>query len=163
MVQNGYETPNDPQRVLVQSHNLTAQHEAETVGTVRAGHLVEETANGVQPLSVDGERPDRLLIALDLPGRGYQHGDAFPVGETIEYAELAGGQVRGLLAVGENVSLTDDLTSAGDGTVRAANTGSTSGEGVAFQVPADEPVNKSYGVDNTGAADAALLNMEVTH
>lgn len=161
MTQNGYETQNDPQRVIVNAHHLKAQHEAETVGTVRAGHLVEETANGVQPLSVDGARPGRILIALDLPGRGYQHGDAFPAGETIEYAEVTGGAVRGLLATGNNVSLTDDLTSAGDGTVRAM-TGDGSDTAV-FQVPGDEPVNKSYGIDTTGASDAQLVHMEVTH
>lgn len=163
MVTSGYETDNDPGRVLVQSHHLTAQHEAPAVGTVQAGMLVEETANGIQPHSTAGVRPERVLIALDLPGRGYAHGDTFPEGETVEYAELAGGQVRGLLATGQTVALTDNLTSAGDGTVRLANAGTTTGEEVAFQVPADEPVNKSYAVDSTGATEPALVYMEVTH
>lgn len=160
-MKNGYETENDIGRVPVNAQHLGAQHEAPTVGTVRAGHLVEETANGVQPLSLDGARPERVLIALDLPGRGYQHGDAFPEGETIEYAELTGGTVRGLLAVGNSVALTDSLTPAGDGTVRAM-TGDGSDEAVA-SVPAQEPVNKSRAVDTTGADDAALVYMEVSH
>ena len=161
MTTNGYETENDIGRVPVNGQHLSAQYESETVGTVRAGHLVEETANGVQPLSLDGVRPNKVFIALDLPGRGYSHGDAFPEGETIEYAELAGGTVRGLLATGSSVALTDELTPAGDGTVRAM-TGDGSDEAVA-QVPAQEPANKSRAVDNTGGSEAVQVYMEASN
>lgn len=167
-MKNGYSTASDYNGVVVSGRHLMTQHEAPTVGTVQAGMVLEETPNGVQPHSTDGVRPDRLLVATAQ--RGYVHGDAYPEGETIRYMELAGGKVQGLLAAGESVSLSDGLVSAGDGTLRLYDETATAEGGdadtagdAAFYVPNDEPINKSYAVDNSGGTEAVGVFAEATN
>ena len=163
MVTNGYSTENDTSQVVVNGRHLMEQHEAPADGVVRAGHLVEETANGVAPHSTDGERPSRLLIAIDDRTQGMVHGDEYADGDRVKYMELAGGKVQTLLAAGENAALTDGLVSAGDGTVRVYDETTGTGEDAdtqgdqALHVPGEEPANKSRAVDNTAGTEAVSV------
>lgn len=145
--------------------NLSTEEGATGNGSVNAGHLLETNGDGdFIPHGTDGGDVNRLLIAKDMRGRGYEVLDNYPSAEWIEAVvpnagvgvtlELAAGSD---LATAANATITegDLLVSAGDGTVRLYDAANDDENAV---VAAAEEAN-----DNSGAAagETARLDAEV--
>lgn len=125
------------------SRELFNQFEKVAAKDIRVGYLVERTtdSNGraaVQPHSTAGARPPHRLFAVRYPGMGmeaagaqqYQHqfgpGDTYSAADDniVRFISCNKGVVLNLpLADGVSAGYGDLLTSNGDGTVRALNTG----------------------------------------
>ena len=154
----------DSNQVIRYGRREMIQHEAPAAADVRAGHLVEEVAGGVQPLSTDYERrPDRLLVASDARGRGKELGDIYSGadGERTQYHACSNGGVHLLLAPGESVGEQDELVPNGDGTVRAPDR-----DGTAPDDPDDASVAyvaDDESVDNSGGTKGVPVAVDVVN
>lgn len=158
----------DLPKVVAYGRDKLAQHEAPAAADLKAGHLVEEVAGGVQAHSTDGGVMDRVLVALDARGRGKDVGDTYstdPDGtvdnENVPYANCnAGVGLTMLLAAGESV---DDsgaptrLVSAGDGTLRAIDQDGTAPDDSDAAVVAVAAET----LDNSGGSSAVAVAVEV--
>ena len=148
------------------ARNNTTQHEAPAAADVRAGHLIEEVADGVQPHATDGGVLDRVLFAIDARGRGMEVGDTYstdPDGtvdnESVKYIVAnAGVELTVLLGAGVAVTEGDRLVSAGDGTLRLYEADGTAPDDVVDDVVAIA----SEDLDNAAGTEAVAVDVEVT-
>ena len=131
------------------------QHEAEADGAIDVGMLLERTATGVAPHSTDGGELDQALVAINDRDRGMKVGDSYASGDNVKYISAnAGVGLHLVLAAGADLAtagqatITEDerLVSAGDGTVRAFDTGTSPDADGATVARAEEAR------DNSGAA-----------
>lgn len=144
------------------ARNNTTQHEAPAAADVRAGHLVEEVADGVQPHGTAGGTVQNVLVAIDARGRGFEVGDTYttdPDGtvgnENVPYINAnAGVELTVLLAAGENVAEGDLLASDGAGGFRAYDSANDADDAVVAKA--------SEALDNSGGAEAVAVDVEVT-
>ncbi len=128
--------------------------------TVTPGHLLERTASGWQEHSVDGDVVDRVVVAKDMRGRGFEVDptETYPDGEFITLVKPgAGVGLTMLLDTGE------DLSGAyPDGEVRLVS----SGNGTLRQFSGDDPDDVvaviEEGADATGLSDPLPVDVEVT-
>lgn len=153
----------DTNNVVRYSWENLSQEEGQTDGTVAAGHLLEDGANGFAPHGTDAGVLDRVMFAKDMRGRGYEAGDEYPGGEWISSVIAnAGVGITAILAAGTdlataanaNITEGDRLVSAGDGSLRKFD---ADGDAAVVAVAEED-------VDNSGAAagETALLEIEVT-
>lgn len=96
------------------------REEAVAAGTVTPGHLLEETSAGTfQVHSTEGGRAPLMFAEVDaLQGRTLTD-DYSALDLVSANVELGGNEIQAFLKAGENVSIGDDLLSAGDGTLIA--------------------------------------------
>jgi hypothetical protein len=133
------------------------QHEDRAAEAVRAGYLVEVAGGEVSHQSADGEKPSRFLVATDNRDVGMELGDEYVEGDdACQYLACSGGGVHLYLAGGESVASGDALLSAGDGTVRAADTGG--------ETPDDPAAAVAFAAEALDADDEpAAISTEVAH
>jgi len=161
-------TVNLDNRVRLGGSEEFKDFDAVAEATITPGMLVEVTdidADGtlhVQPHSTDGGAPALPLFADIVPYSGDQSGSTVPVEDDYasgDYVHVLGvprfGRVNAILAAGADVTTAsdtnagvyDELTSAGDGTLRTTGSG-----GTGFAVVRDA-------VDNSGAAAGATARL----
>lgn len=104
------------------------REEALAAEAISPGHLIEENSDGeYKKHDSSGGAAMRLVAEIDaLQGNTLE--DDYAADDLVSAnVELPGNEVQMFLAAGENVSIGDDLESAGDGTLQAY----TSGEKIA--------------------------------
>lgn len=94
------------------------REEALAAGTITPGHLIEEDSSGeFQVHSTEGGYAARLFAEVDAL-QGNTLDDDYSADDLVSAnVELPGNEVQAFLAAGENVSIGDELISAGDGTL----------------------------------------------
>lgn len=144
--------------------NLSQEEASTDGGNVVAGHLLEETADGVQPHSSDGGAVNRPLFAKDMRGRGFEVGDTYPDGEFISTIIPNGGVgLTGILAAGADLATAANATVDGDTGTRLVS----AGDGTLRAFDADDPDDvvaiAEESKDNSGAAagETVFLDIEV--
>lgn len=101
------------------------QHEAEALGAITPGMLIERAEGGVQAHSGDGEGGN-LHFALEYGLTGRDIDDAYETGDNVLFKTFVpGGGVFALLLDGETVTDGDYLISNGDGKLAAQDASST--------------------------------------
>lgn len=151
-----------PSTQVIRNHRFFSGATREGVANspIRAGHLAERVAGGLDPQSTDAAVLDTIVVATDARGRGYEAGDEYEADETTPYAICSEGDLLTLfLAAGESVTGgegTDrtQLVPDGNGGVRAYD--SANDDAGAIIALADETI------DNSGGGSAVLCNAEVT-
>lgn len=154
----------DSNRVVRYGWEQLTQEEGTLSEALSAGDLVEAGgSDDFQAHSTDGGVVERVLVAMDERGRGFEAGDDYESGEFITVAvcnsgvglhmNLASGDDLGT-AANANISEGDRLVSAGDGTVRAFDTDD----------PDDVVAHAEESIDNSsgGAGNDTPLAVEVT-
>lgn len=98
-------------------------------GTPTPGHLLERTSAVADTLKVHasvGGKAQRIF-AIEDELQGAVISTAYTAGEKLFALQcLPGDQVNALIADGENIAKSDELVSAGDGTLQKANVDSAS-------------------------------------
>lgn len=146
-------------QVVMDGRRQMEQDEAPAAADVVVGDLLEFDANAhVLPHGAAGEPVDRVVVALDARGRGFELGDAYDgaAGENVPYA-LADGSTRLHMRIAAGVSTVAEqtrLVSNGDGTLRAF-------DGVGGDVDADVIAVAAESVDNSGGTEPAYCGVEV--
>jgi hypothetical protein len=140
---------------ILYARDQYVQHEAPADGAVQVGHLLERTANGVAPHSTDGGVLNEVLVAINDRDRGMELGDTYASGDNVKFVSAnAGVGAHLVLASGAdlgtsaqaNATEDDRLVSAGDGTVRVFDDGTSPDDEGAVAAHAIESI------DNSGAA-----------
>ncbi len=115
------------------------KREATASGAISPGHIVERTSDSTPTVKVhataDGDI-GVLNVAVEdqLQGRGVD--DAYSSGDLVTYVvPKAGEKVQVIVANGQDISIGDEISSAGDGTVKkfAAQVDSSANAGAVTQ------------------------------
>lgn len=134
----------------VELYGYGCQHEAEALGAITPGYLIERAAGGVQAHSTAGG-PANLHFANEYGMTGRTIDDAYAADDQVVFTTYSPGSgVYALVAAGAAaISEGDLLASAGDGTLATAGLDEVA---VAQALEA---------VDNSGGAEEARLRVEV--
>ena len=132
------------------------REEAVAAGTITPGMLIEEDSAGeFQAHSTEGGRASLLFAEVDAL-QGNTLDDDYSADDLVSAnVELPGNEVQAFLKAGENVSIGDELISAGDGTL-IANGSESSGVTVAQIIAV---AREAEDLSGSGAVDTLIRVM----
>jgi hypothetical protein len=139
--------PSDTNLKTVDLYGLSVQHEAEALGDITPGMLIERAEGGVQAHS-GGVVSTHFAIEFGSTGRAID--DQYEEGDQVLFRTfLPGAGVNALLDDGENASEGDFLSSAGDGSLKVA------------EVDDIAVAQALESVDNSAGEDPVRIRVEV--
>jgi hypothetical protein len=105
--------------ILLKGDPTIVEFEADEA--ITPGHLCERTSTGVKKHATAGGNCE-LMFALEDENQGKAVADAYVTANQAKMGIFeSGDEVAAWLKLGENVAIGDDLESAGDGTLQAAD------------------------------------------
>lgn len=145
--------------VLTRNSDHAIDTEGDAAAALEPGHLLEKDGNGdLKPHSTDAGAEGVRPLFAGLPfDPSLEKGETVPSGERVRgYYVVPGVGVDALLAVGETVDPTTPLVSAGDGTLRAFDSGGGDDPDAIVAYPEES-------ADSTGEGSPIRVEIEVVN